>query len=171
VEPGPAFGRDALNGNVDSPPDVCPSCRAPLPAGGTCRDLFHELSAYTLATGDARFIHQHAVDAYAVQHAAGNPKLATAAGLIGLYLFAEKGWTGRQAQRAHMELGNRMKEWPSFVPPPPAAVTVATVLAAAPGDPRDRAIEEWARAVWASWTREHARVGALLEGPYRLRGR
>jgi hypothetical protein len=158
---------------VDAHPNVCPSCGAEIPPGGKCRDLFHELSAYTISTGDERFIHQHVVDAYAAQHAAENPKpIATTAALIGLHLFAEKGWTGRDAQRAHMELGNRMKEWPAFAPPrEPARVNVATVLAASAGEPRDRAIEVWARAVWESWKEEHGRIEALLEGPYRLRTR
>lgn len=154
-------------------PDLCTRCGAEIPAGGKCRDLFHELSAYTMSTGDERFIHQHVVDAYAVQHAAENPKpIATTAGLIGLYLFAKKGWSGRQAQRAHMELGNRMKEWPALAPPKEsAAFDVGRVLAAAEGEPRDRAIEEWARAVWESWKHAHGRIEELMEGPYRLRGR
>jgi hypothetical protein len=149
---------------------TCRCCGAIVPESGRCRDLFHELSYYTLAHGDSRFIHQHVVDAYAVQHAAENRKpLATAAGLIGLYLFAEKGWTGRQVQRAHMQLGNRMKEWPAFPPPPdPAPVHVAAVLAAPEGTARDLAIEEWARAVWTSWAPVHGEVRALLEGPYRV---
>jgi hypothetical protein len=151
---------------------LCASCGAPLPASKRCRDLFDELSAYTLTRAGGVFIHQHAVDAYAAQHAAENPKpIATAAGLIGLYLLAEKGWDGRRVQRAHMELGNRMKEWPALPPPDGrAALGVADVLAAPEGIERDRRIEEWARAVWASWSREHARVAELLEGPYRLRG-
>jgi hypothetical protein len=151
--------------------DRCPSCGAEIPSGGKCRDLFFELSGYTITTGDERFIHQHVVDAYAAQHAAENRKpIATSAGLIGLYLFVEKGWTGRQAQRAHMELGNRMKEWPAFAPPPqPASVNVASVLGAPPGEPRDRAIAQWARAVWANWKHEHRRIESLLHGPYRLR--
>jgi hypothetical protein len=152
---------------------LCPSCGAGIPSGGKCRDLFHELSAYTITTGDERFIHQHVVDAYAAQHAPENPRpVATTAALIGLYLFVEKGWTGRRVQRAHMELGNRMKEWPALPPPRErAALHVGTVLATPPGEPRDRAIEEWARAVWESWKAEHGAIEALLEGPYRLRDR
>jgi hypothetical protein len=152
---------------------LCASCGAEIPSGEKCGDLFHELSAYTITTGDERFIHQHAVDAYAAQHAPENAKpIATAAALIGLYLHVKKGWPGRRVQRAHMELGNRMKEWPTFPPPRElAALHVGMVLAVPPGEQRDRAIEEWARAVWASWKAEHGAVEALLEGPYRLRDR
>jgi hypothetical protein len=71
-----------------------------------------------------------------------------------------------------MELGNRMKEWPALPPPRErAGLNVGTVLDAPPGERRDGAIEDWARAVWASWKNEHGRIEALLEGPYRLRDR
>ena len=150
---------------------LCRSCGAPLPESGMCRDLFNELCGYSLTAQPERFLHQHAVDAYAAQHAAENPKpIATAAGLIGLFLFAEKGWTGRQAQRAHMQLGNRMKEWPAFPPPTePGPVNVATVLASEEGSERDLTIERWAKSVWASWEHAHAEIRRLLEGPYRVR--
>jgi len=155
------------------PTDVCQSCGAQAPPGRSCRDLFFELSGYTLAHGDARFIHQHVVDAYAAQHAGENPRpIATTAGLIGLHLFAEKKYSGRRVQRAHMELGNRMKEWPAPAPPRDCGVlNVAMVLAEPPGERRDRTIEDWARSVWAAWKDEHARIEGLLEGPYRLRDR
>jgi len=69
----------------------CACCGAPIPDGGKCRDLFHELSGYTISTEDARFIHQHAVDAYAVQHAAENPKpIATAADKAAILSILEK---------------------------------------------------------------------------------
>ena len=151
--------------------NLCRSCGAVLPVSGRCRDLFDELSYYSMTRLPERFLHQHAVDAYAAQHAAENPRpVAATAGLIGLYLFVEKGWTGRQVQRAHMQLGNRMKEWPPFPPPGERApVNAATVLAAPAGPERDAAIERWAKAVWTSWSRAHAEIGALLEGPYRVR--
>jgi Family of unknown function (DUF5946) len=136
-----------------------------LPASMRCRDLYNELLAYTLERRDEDFIHQHAVDAYVVQHAEENSKpIATAAGLIGLYLFAEKNRSGRDVQRAHTRLGNRMKAWPGLpAPRERASINVATVLSAPPGPERDRAIKEWARAVWATWRAEHARIRDLLE--------
>jgi hypothetical protein len=166
-----APARNAIIVTVTPGSSFCACCGALLPPSGRCRDLFDELSYYTLAHGDSRFIHQHAVDAYAVQHAGENPKpIATAAGLIGLYLFAEKAWTGRQVQAAHMQLGNRMKEWPAFPPSSnPAPVNVATVLAAPAGIERDLAIEEWARSVWKAWAHVHGEVKARIEGPYRVR--
>jgi hypothetical protein len=57
------------------------------------QDQFHELSFYTLSHPDTvYFIHQHAVDAFAAQTADENTKpIKLTFGLIGLYLFLEKG--------------------------------------------------------------------------------
>jgi len=67
-----------------------------------CLGLYHELSVHTLSDRDPTFPHQLAVDAYAAQHAGTAPKaITTAFTLIGLYLVNERGFTGRQAQRAH----------------------------------------------------------------------
>lgn len=95
--------------------------------------------AYTLDHGSSEFIHQHVVDAYAAQHLALESKpIYAAAALIGLYLFCERGYTGRQVQQAHMALGNRMKAWLRFqLPPQHAALTVADVLQAPPGAERE----------------------------------
>ena len=142
----------------------CTICGATLPAGTTCRDLFHEVSYYTLAHPDPVFLHQYAVDAYAAQHAAENKKsIATTAGLIGLYLFVVRGYTGTEVQRAHVKLGSTMKQWPRFAPPAErAALTVADVSAAAPGAERDERIRAWARAVWDIWKGERRKIETLL---------
>lgn len=51
-----------------------------------------------------------------------------------------------------MDLGRRKKPWPKLAPPRDrAAVTVADVMKADPGQPRDEAIKKWAAAVWDSW--------------------
>ena len=70
-------------------------------ASAECQRLCHELSLYTLSHGDAFFIHQVAVDAYAAQHAGPASKPITVAfALIGLCLLLERGHTGRAVQRA-----------------------------------------------------------------------
>ncbi len=54
-------------------------------------DHFHELSYYTLSHQGKDFIHQHAVDAFTVQHATENTKpIALYFALAGLYLYLEK---------------------------------------------------------------------------------
>jgi hypothetical protein len=118
--------------------------------------------------GDAEFLHQHVVDAYAAQHVSNDKKpIFLAAALIGLYLFVERGYTGRQVQQAHMALGNKMKAWPRFdAPQERAGLTVAAVLKAPPGPRRDELITQWARAVWAMWNRQHEAVERLLSLQY-----
>jgi hypothetical protein len=116
------------------------------------------LSAYTLSRGDPEFIHQHAVDAYGAQHAgSGSSNIGVAFALIGLHLALEKGLSGRQVQRAHMQLGSLKKSWPKLEPPSePAKLTVLDVVNAAHGESRDQMLRQWAKAVWDSWEHAHA---------------
>jgi hypothetical protein len=142
----------------------CTGCGAALrdEAAG-CLGLYHDLSVHTLSDRDPTFPHQLAVDAYAAQHAGGAPKpITTAFALIGLYLVNERGFTGRQAQRAHMFLGRRRQTWPRFSPPVHVGdVTVADVLAA--GDAgRNEALRRWAASVWDAWRDQHEQVAALV---------
>lgn len=66
-------------------------------------DLVPRTLALRLSHGDAFFIHQVAVDAYAAQHAGPASKTITIAfALIGLCLLLERGYTGKAVQRAHM---------------------------------------------------------------------
>jgi hypothetical protein len=145
----------------------CPDCGAALrdddPAG--CLGLYHELTANTLSARDPTFPHQLAVDAYAVQHVGPETKpITTAFALIGLYLVCERGFTGRQAQLAHMALGRRRQEWPRF-PAPPAQqrgdVTVADVLAAG-GAGCNPALRRWAASAWAAWRDQRDAIVALV---------
>ncbi|NBD27069.1 DUF5946 family protein [Paenibacillus glycinis] len=142
----------------------CPGCGLMLPnqsyaepprfhASGECMELYNELSLYTASRGHEQFIHQLALDAYGAQHSGGGTRpITTAFSLIGLYLVVEHGFTGRQVQLAHMELGRRKSDWPELTPPlSPAAMTVQDVLQAEAGPKRDAAIQDWVRSVWASW--------------------
>ena len=108
---------------------------------------------YTVAKQDTEFIHQHAVDAYAAQHAGGTTRNITVIfGLIGLYLALEKGYTGKQVQRAHMRIAKIRKEWPRLdLPRSPGSITVMDVLQAPDGPDKDAMIHRWMAAVWESW--------------------
>ena len=78
----------------------------------TDQELFDELTFYTLAHGDPAFIHQNVVDAFAAQHADESSKpIYVVFALVGLYLCVEKGFTGKQAQKAHMQLAKRRRNW------------------------------------------------------------
>src|SRR4051794_21227173 len=129
------------------------------------QQAFDELSFYTLAHPSRNYIHQHAVDAFAVQRATEQSKpIGVAFGLFGLCLHLERGLTGKEVQRAHMQLAKRRKQWPRFeLPPERSAVRVAQVVAAEPGPERDAAIESWCRSVWEACRASHAQVRELLE--------
>lgn len=160
--------RKRSDGSMNFPRDVgtatCPRCGARLAEAQNCQALYDELSLYTFTRGREEFIHQHAVDAYAAQHVGEDTKpIALAAALIGLYLFAERNYSGLRVQQVHMQLGNKMKEWPLFpAPKQRATLTVADVLRAPEGNERDEMIRRWARAVWEMWRERHEEVEALL---------
>lgn len=156
--------------NADPDTTRCPGCGLELAdrdapstdrydASAECWQLFGELTAHTMSMDDPRFVHQHCVDAYGAQHSGGPTKPITAAfSLVGLYLFVERDYTGRQVQRAHTTLGELDESWPELDPPPsPGAVTVRDVLDA-PAEERERAIERWAESVWGAWERSHGWV-------------
>ena len=115
--------------------------------------MYSDLQCYTVAKQDPEFIHQHAVDTYAAQHAGGPTRNITVAfGLIGLYLAVEKGYTGRQVQLAHMRITKVRNDWPRSEPPgQPAPLTVMDVLQAGTDAQRDAMIRKWMGAVWGSW--------------------
>ena len=127
------------------------------------QDLFHELSFYTLAHPDPSFIHQHAVDAYAAQHADETSKpIYVVFALIGLYLYLEKDFTGRQAQKAHMELAKWRRPWVMpQLPEERGAIGVADVVAVPPGAQRDAMIRSWCEAVWQAWKGNHKEIADL----------
>lgn len=129
------------------------------------REAYQELQCYTLAHGDPRFIHQHVVDAWAAQHADKHTKpIGLTFALVGLYLHLEKGFSGRQVQRAHVALGRRKHAWPSFtLPRERGSVTASQVMTAPPGPERDQAIDGWCGSVWAAFSQDHRAVAELLE--------
>src|SRR5690349_20823813 len=104
-------------------------------------DAYHELCAYTLTHGDPAFLHQHVVDAWAAQHPGDGKPIGVFFALAGLYLHVERGFTGREVQRAHMQLGKRRETWPAMPAPSTAAtMSAASVIAAPAGAERDAAI-------------------------------
>ena len=126
-------------------------------------ELYHQLLFYTLSHGDSSFIHQHAVDTYAAQHAtAGSKPISVTFSLLGLYLWLERGFTGKQVQQAHMRLARPGKQWPAFdVPANRGRITVADVLEAAPNHDRDEMIRKWAAEVWNTWDAAHDQIRNL----------
>lgn len=128
-------------------------------------ETFQELAFYTLSKGDPAFTHQHAVDAYAAQHAGDDTKpISLVFGLVGLYLAQERGWTGRQAQLFHMKMARHKRSWPEIpLPENRGAITVNDVLAAPPGMERDERIMDWCRSVWMAYENAHVIIKDLVE--------
>ena len=72
------------------------------------RSAYDEVYAYTM--NRPGFILQHVVDAYGAQTASSDGKpIGIVFALVGLYLHVERAFSGRQVQKAHMELGRRKR--------------------------------------------------------------
>jgi len=129
------------------------------------RAAYDELQCYTLGKGGAEFIHQHVVDAWAAQHAGPADKpIRLAFALVGLYLHLERGFTGREVQRLHMQLGQGRRDWPKFpLPSQRGTITAIEVMASPPGPERDRAIDAWCASVWAAYRESRSAVVELLD--------
>lgn len=128
-------------------------------------EAYHALSAYTLTHGDPEFIHQHVVDAFAAQNATDTSKpIGVTFALAGLFLHVEKGFTGRQVQRVHMQLARKKQNWPRFtLPPNRGAITALDVMRTPEGVERDRAIHEWCADVWTAFAGNRDQIVALLD--------
>ena len=128
------------------------------------QEKFYELSYYTLGHPDPAFIHQHIVDAFTAQNADQNSKpIAVAFALMGLCLYLEKNYTGKQVQLAHMALARRNREWPKFaLPKSRGEITVADVLNEPGGAKRDTKIREWCASVWQAYSESHQNVLDLV---------
>jgi len=127
-------------------------------------DAFDSLCGYTLTRGDAAFIHQHVVDAYAAQRADERTKpIKITFALVGLYLLVERQVSGKQVQRIHMQLAKRKQAWPAFaLPEDRGSLTAVEVMAADEGAARDAAIHAWCRSVWAAYSGSREAVATLL---------
>ncbi|HUY94688.1 MAG TPA: DUF5946 family protein [Terracidiphilus sp.] len=127
-------------------------------------DAYHELCAYTLAHGSPIFIHQLVVDAFTAQHAESFKPIGVVFSLLGLYLHVEHGFTGKQVQRAHMQLARVRRTWqPIALPAERGAITVHEVLATPPGPARDAGIERWCASVWQACLCSRPFVAAVAE--------
>ena len=132
--------------------------------------MYDELSLYTLAHKNPSFIHQNIVDAYAAQSADETTKpIKTAFALMGLFLYLEKKYTGKEVQRAHMKMATEKKVWPRFtLPRNRGEVTVAEVLKTEPGAARDVLIRKWCESVWGAWSQSQQSVRDWVTGITRL---
>jgi hypothetical protein len=84
--------------------------------------------------------------------------------LVGLYLYVEKGFTGRKVQKAHMQLAKRSKNWERpLLPGSRGAIAISDVVAAPAGRQRDLLIREWCISVWNAWGKEREQIVTLVK--------
>jgi len=123
-----------------------------------------KLCYYTMARGDASFIHQHAVDAFAAQRADEQTKpIKLTFALVGLYLHIEKQFSGKKGSAGPYEPREQKRPWPVFpLPRDRGAIKVADVLAAPAGHERDEVIDAWCSSVWHAFRESHQLVADLL---------
>jgi hypothetical protein len=117
-------------------------------------EKFHELSYYTLAQPREYFIHQHTVDAYAAQTADENTKpIKIVFALVGLYLYVEKGFSGREVQLFHMKMAKHKVEWPAIVlPKEKGGISVEAILETTLDVEKDKKIKLWCEEVWNAFS-------------------
>lgn len=129
------------------------------------REAYEALQCYTLELRDLAFIHQHVVDAWAAQHADQHTKpIGLTFALVGLYLHLERGFTGRQVQRAYMTLGRSRRRWlPLPLPRERGHVTATEAMAAPPGPARAQAIDAWCASVWHAHRESQAAIARLVQ--------
>ena len=129
----------------------------------TARSAYDEV--YVYAMGRPGFILQHVVDVFAVQCASPESKaISVIFGLVGLYLYVEKQFSGRQIQLVHMKLARRRRKWSiPNLPGNRGEFTVFEVLKAPAGLERDEAIAKWCKSVWAALGQCRSSIHAFLE--------
>ena len=105
------------------------------------------------------------MDAFAAQNADEHTKPITLTfALVGLYLHVERQFSGKQVQRAHMQLARHKRTWPAFVLPlERGSITVRDVIAASAGPDRNRLIHEWSVSVWSAFAGNREVVATLLQ--------
>jgi hypothetical protein len=126
---------------------------------------YNELAFYTLALNDECFIHQYIVDAYTTQSANSVTKsISLTFSLVGLYLFVEKNFTGKQVQKFHTLMSNHKISWPSFeLPKNRGEITIEMVLMSELGDERIEMIKNWCHSIWNAFSNCHTEVKSVTE--------
>jgi Family of unknown function (DUF5946) len=122
-------------------------------------EKYNELAYYTLGLQDTCFIHQYIVDAYTAQTADVNTKpISLTFALVGLYLYIEKDFEGKEVQQFHTLMSNNKLNWPNFeLPVHRGEINVDMILHAEIED-RKTMIKNWCHAVWAGFSTSHTEV-------------
>jgi Family of unknown function (DUF5946) len=126
---------------------------------------YNELAYYTLGLQDECFIHQYIVDAYTVQTATVDTKaISLTFSLVGLYLYIEKNYSGKEVQQFHTLMSNDKMNWPNIkLPGKRGKITIEMVLKENEGDERNRMIKNWCISVWDAFVESHLEIKIIAD--------
>jgi hypothetical protein len=118
---------------------------------------YNELAYYTLGLQDECFIHQYIVDAFTLQTADIKTKpMRIIFSLVGLYLYIEKNYSGREVQNFHTLMSKAKMEWPICnLHNNKGDVNVSHVLKKSSDNEKYNMIEEWCKSVWQAYSENH----------------
>jgi hypothetical protein len=159
----------------------CPGCGLVLPpregtthpylgASAGCWALYGEILAREYGDPAYSRLHQLTADTYAVQHP-GAPERrsiqSVALHLMTLCLFLEDGVDPRRGPALHKRFVRERARFGWLEPPRPnGRITVADVHRAASPAEHERAVETWARDVWAAWSGHHGTVRGWIDASF-----
>ena len=128
-------------------------------------EQYYELAYYTLSHKGEDFIHQHIVDAFAIQTANEHTKpIKITYSLIGIYLHIEKGYTGKQVQMAHVEMSKKSKIFPPIIlPSNRGEISIADVLKITNTEQRDKQIHDWCASIWKAFATQQELIKNITE--------
>jgi RimJ/RimL family protein N-acetyltransferase len=123
------------------------------------------LAFYTLGLQDKCFTHQYVVDAHTAQSANSSTKaISLTFALVGLYLFIEKGFTGKEVQEFHTLMSKNKIIWPNFeLPENRGEITIDMVLKAEIGEERKKMIKVWCGSIWKAFYKCHREIKELTK--------
>jgi hypothetical protein len=126
-------------------------------------EKYSELAYYTLGLQDEYFIHQCLVDAFTAQTANKQTKaISLTFSLVGLYLFTEKNFTGKEVQAFHTLMSNDKIKWLHFeLPETRGKINIDMVLQSTIGEARNKMIMAWCHSVWEAFSKNHSEVEAI----------
>ncbi len=126
---------------------------------------YNDLAYYTLSMQDAYFTHQHVVDAFAAQTATEDTKPITITfALVGLHLFIEKDYTGKEVQKFHTWMSNNKMDWPVFIlPHNKGEITIDHVLEATTIETRKDRIKQWCTSIWSAFNKNHTAIQQVAD--------
>lgn len=156
---------------------ACPGCGALFPniegpvhryieSSPGCWAAYGEVLEREYADPAYFAVHQHTVDAYAVQHPGRPSKQANqsvAVHLMSLCLVLEHGLELERAPRAIQAIVGTKKDFGWLTPPDePFSITVADLKDARDLVAHHAAVRAWARSAWQAWSSHHTVIRAWI---------